>query len=52
MPLMHAERALYLNAIFKARQAIEEARSTLAKACERLERRPVLGNGGRQRGDH
>jgi hypothetical protein len=35
--LMHSERALYLNAIFKARQAIEEARSTLAKVCQRLE---------------
>jgi hypothetical protein len=34
--LMHSERALYLNAIFKARQAIEEARSTLAKSCQRL----------------
>jgi hypothetical protein len=35
--LMHSERALYLNAIFKARQAMEEARSTLAKICQRLE---------------
>jgi hypothetical protein len=35
-PLMHSEVALYLNAIYKARQAIDEARNTLAKACERL----------------
>jgi hypothetical protein len=34
---MHSERALYLNAIFKARQAIEEARTTLTKICQRLE---------------
>jgi hypothetical protein len=26
-----------LNAIYKARQAIDEARNTLAKACERVE---------------
>ena len=38
-PVMHSEVALYLNAIFKARQAIEEAKNTLAKACERLESR-------------
>jgi hypothetical protein len=37
MPVMHSEVALYLNAIYKARQAIDEARNTLAKACERLE---------------
>ena len=37
--LMHSERALYLNAIFKVRQAIEEARSTLARICQRLESR-------------
>jgi hypothetical protein len=37
MPVMHSEVALYLNAIYKARQAIDDARNTLAKACERLE---------------
>ena len=35
--LMHSERALYLNEISRAQSAIEEARSTLAKICERLE---------------
>jgi hypothetical protein len=39
MPVMHAEMALYLNAIYKARQAIEEAKNTLSKACDRLESR-------------
>ena len=39
MPLMHAEVSLYLNAIYKARQALDEAKNTLAKACERLESR-------------
>jgi hypothetical protein len=34
---MHSEVAPYLNAIYKARQAIDEARITLAKACERVE---------------
>lgn len=37
VPVMHSEVALYLNAIYKARQAIDDARNTLAKACERLE---------------
>jgi hypothetical protein len=38
-PLMHSEVALYLNAIYKAKQAMDDARSTLAKACERLQAR-------------
>jgi hypothetical protein len=37
MPVMHSEVALYLNAIYKARQAIDEARNALTTACERLE---------------
>jgi hypothetical protein len=37
VPVMHSEVALYLNAIYKARQAIDEARNTLRTACERLE---------------
>jgi hypothetical protein len=32
-----SKRALYVNVIFKARQAIEEARNTLARICQRLE---------------
>jgi hypothetical protein len=35
--LMHSERALYLNAVSRAQRAVEEARSTLLKICERLE---------------
>jgi hypothetical protein len=37
--LMHSERALYLNAISRAQKAVEEARTTLAKVCQRLEAR-------------
>jgi hypothetical protein len=37
--LMHSERALYLNAMSRAHKAIEEARSTLTRICERLEAR-------------
>jgi hypothetical protein len=43
--LMHSEVALYLNAIYKARQAIDEARNTLAKACERLQASPAKPGG-------
>jgi len=34
--LMHHEQAVYLNSIANARRAVEEARNTLAKVCERL----------------
>ena len=38
---MHSERALYLSAIYLARTAVEEARNTLTKVCERLKSSPV-----------